>query len=91
MGFDAVGEHEVGAWVDGLGVVEQVADRSQGAGAAGGGERVERDVDRVVGDVEVAGAGERFADEAAGFVMRAGIVGGDQPGQSRLGVVGRDQ
>ena len=91
MGFDAVGQDEVGAGVEGLGVVEQLTDGSQRAGAAGSRGRVERDVDLAVGDVQVAGAGERFADEASGFVVRAGVVGGDQPGQSRLGVVGRDQ
>ena len=56
MGFDAVGEHEVGAGVDGLGVVEQFADGGERAGAAGSRERVERDVELAVGDVQVTGA-----------------------------------
>ena len=81
MGFDGVVDDVVGAGVGGLGVVEQLTDRSECAGASGGGQRVERDVDLVVGEVQVAGGCERFADEASGFVVGAGVVGGGEAGE----------
>jgi uncharacterized spore protein YtfJ len=51
VGFDLVAQDEVGAGVAGAGGGELVAERGQGLGAAGCGERVEPD-DRlaVVGD-----------------------------------------
>ena len=58
MGFDAVAQGEAGAGVDGVGVVEGLAEFVDGGGVAWRGERVEPDVQGVALGDDVAGAGE---------------------------------
>jgi len=64
--FDFVAQGERGAGVAGLGGVELVAERSEGAGAPGRGERVEPHVQDAVAWDDVAAGGEGFADEGEG-------------------------
>jgi hypothetical protein len=85
--FDFVAQGERGAGVAGLGVVELGAERGEGAGAAGRGERVEPHV-RVRSRGDVAAGGEGFADEGAGLVAGAGVVPVQGAGQDGLGVAG---
>ena len=88
MVFDAVDDPQVGAGVGGLGGGELLAERGQGAAAAGRGGGVEAYVQLIVADVDVAGEGERFADQGAGFVVGARVVVVEHAGQDRFGVVG---
>ncbi len=94
VGFDAVAQGEAGAGVDGVGVVEDVAEFGDRGGVAWCGQWVETDVQGVgvvVGD-DVAGAGQRGADQGVGFVVGAGVagVGDDGTRQGLGGVVGGD-
>ena len=94
MGFGAVAQGEAGAGVDGVGVVEGVAEFVDGGGVSWRREWVESDVQGVGGRVgdDVAGAGECGADEGVGFVVGAGVAGAghDHSGQGLRGVVGGD-
>ncbi len=85
MGFDAVAQGELGAGVDGVGVIEHLAEFGDRGGLAWCGQRVEPDVQGVggwVGD-DVAGAGQGGADQGVGLVSGAAVagVGGDRAGQ----------
>lgn len=82
MVFDAVDEGVVGAGVGGSGGVEAGAEGDEGSGAAGGGERVDADVEFVAVDCEVGGGPEGLSEEAAGFVLGSGVVGGEEAGES---------
>src|SRR6478752_2489191 len=88
VGFDAVAQREVGAGVDGVGVVEGVAEFVDGGGVPWCGQRVEADVQGVAVGDDVAGAGQGGADQGVGFVVGAGVAGGgdDRPGQGLCGV-----
>ena len=88
VGFGAVAQGEVGAGVDGVGVVEGVAEFVDGGGVSWRGQRVEADVQGVgaVGD-DVAGAGQRGADQGVGFVVGAGVAGGGDD-RTRQGLCG---
>jgi hypothetical protein len=57
VGFDAVAQDEAGAGVDGVGVVEGLAEFVDGGGVPWCGERVEPDVQGVVVGDDVAGSG----------------------------------
>ena len=81
MGFDLVAEDEVGAGIASASGGELVAERGQGLGAPGRGERVEPDDELAVAGDDVAGDGERFADEGVGLVASAGVVPVQRPGQ----------
>ena len=90
MGFDAVAQREVGAGVDGVGVVEGVAEFVDGGGVAWRGQRVEADVQGVAVGDDVAGAGQGGADQGVGFVVGAGVAGGgDDRTRQGLGGVER--
>ena len=52
------------------------------------GERVDGDVELVAFDLEVGGGAEDLVEEAAGFVVGSGVVGGEEAGEGGLGVVG---
>ncbi len=67
-------EHEIGAGVAGLGRVELLVEPGEGVGAPRRGERVEPDEQVPFAGVDVAGAGECFADEGVGLVFGAGVV-----------------
>ena len=88
MGFDAIAQGQAGAGVDGVGVVEGLAEFVDGGGVAGRGERVEPDVQGVVVGNDVAGAGEGGADQGVGFVGGAGVAGAgeDRTGKRLRGV-----
>ena len=88
MGFRAVAQGEVGAGVDGVGVVEGAAEFVDGGGVAWRVKRVEPDVQGVVVGDDVAGAGEGGADQGVGFVVGAGVagVGDDRTGEGSRGV-----
>ena len=92
MGFDAVAQGQVGAGVDGVGVVEDVAEFGDGGGVPWRGQRVEPDIQGVgvgVGD-DVAGAGQGGVDQGVGLVAGAGVAGvGDDRTRQRLGGVER--
>ena len=88
MGFDLVGQDEVGAGIAGAGGGELVAERSQGLGAAGRGERVEPDDQLAVAGDDVAGGGEGFADQRVCLVAGPGVVAVQGAGQDGLGVIG---
>lgn len=77
MGFHAVAQGEVGAWVAGFGGVEGLAELVDGGGVAWFGQRVESDVQGVGGGVgdDVAGACQGGADQDVGFVGGAGVNG----------------
>jgi hypothetical protein len=94
VGFGAVAQGEGGAGVDGVGVVEGVAEFVDGGGVPWRRKWVEPDVQGVGGRVgdDVAGAGQCGADEGVGFVVGAGVAGGgeDRTGQRLCGVVGGD-
>ena len=75
MGFGAVAQRETGVGVDGVGVVEQLAEFVDGGGVAGRGEWVEADVQGVAVGDDVAGAGQCGADQGVGFVVGAGVAG----------------
>ena len=94
VGFDAVAQGQVGAWVDGVGVVEGVAELIDGGGVPRRGQRVELDVQGVGGGVgdDVAGSGQGGADQGVGFVVGAGVAGGgdDSAGEILRGVERRD-
>ena len=57
-----------------MGLGELIAERCEGLGPARGGERVKPDVQFAVAGDDVAGAGERFADEGVGLLAGAGVV-----------------
>ena len=88
VGFRAVAQGEVGAGVDGVGVVEGAAEFVDGGGVAWRVKRVEPDVQGVVVGDDVAGAGEGGADQGVGFVVGAGVagVGDDRTGEGSRGV-----
>ncbi len=67
MGFDFVAQDETGAGVAGLGLVELVAERGEGLGAPGGGERVEPDEQLAGAGVDVAGGGDDLVDGRQGI------------------------
>ena len=77
-------EDEAGAGVAGLGLTELIAERCEGLGPAGGGERVEPDEQLAGAGDDVAGAGECFADEGVCLVAGAGVVGRPAPGRARF-------
>jgi hypothetical protein len=85
---DFVAQGKRGAGVAGLGVVELGAERGEGAGAVGRGERVEPHLQGPVVGGDVAAGGEGFADEGAGLVAGAGVVPVQGAGQDGLGVAG---
>jgi hypothetical protein len=74
VGFDLVAQDEAGAWVAGAGGGELVAERGQGLGAPGCGERVEPDEQFAVTRTDVAGGGEGLADQRVCLVAGAGVV-----------------
>src|SRR5674536_14724 len=63
LAFDAVADGQVGVGVAGSGLGELLAEGVEGAAAAGCGGGVEPDVQRVPGDVQVAGEGERLPEQ----------------------------
>src|SRR5664279_4425820 len=85
LAFDAVTDGQVGVGVAGAGLGELLATGVEGAAAVGCGGGVEPDVQGVPGDVQVAGEGERLAEQGAGFIVgpgsRAGAASG--PGWTR--------
>ena len=88
VGFDAVAQGQAGAGVDGVGVVEGVAEFVDGGGVPWCGQRVEPDVQGVVVGDDVAGSGQCGADQGVGFVGGAGVAGGggDRAGERLCGV-----
>ena len=88
MGFHAVAQGQAGTWVDGVGVVEGVAEFVDRGGVTRRGQRVEPDVQGVVVGDDVAGAGESGADQGVGLVVGAGVAGGgeDRTGKGLRGV-----
>ena len=88
MGFDLVAQDEIGARVVAFGLGELVAERGQGLGAPGRGERVEPDEQFAGGGADVAGGGESLADQGVGFVAGPGVVAVQGAGQGGFGVVG---
>ena len=92
MGFDAVAQGQAGAGVDGVDVVEGVAEFVDRGGVPWRGERVEPDVQGVVVGDDVAGAGESGADQGVGFVGGAGVAGAgeDRMRKGLRGVEGGD-
>ena len=76
------------AGVDGVGVVEGLAEFVDRGGVSGRGQRVEPDVQGVVVGDDVAGSGEGGADQGVGFVGGAGVAGGggDRAGERLRGV-----
>jgi len=90
VSFDAVGEGHLGAGVAGVGGAEFGAEGGEGSAASGCAGRVEADVQGAVGDLQVAGQGERFAEQRAGFVAAAGVGERDKLGEvTRPASVGR--
>jgi hypothetical protein len=85
-GFDLVAQDETGAGIAGLGLVELVAEGGQGLGAPGRGEGVEPDQQFAIAGMDVAGGGERLADQRVGLVAGAGVVACQGAGQGGLGV-----
>jgi hypothetical protein len=85
---DGVDEGEVGSWVGGLGGGQLGAEFGDGAAPAGCGEWVEPDVEFCAGDLEAGGGAERFVEKGSGFVFSSGVVGGEEPSEAGLGVVG---
>jgi hypothetical protein len=81
--LDARAEHELFARI-----AELVAERGEGLGAPGRGERVEPDEQSAVTEADVAGDGQCFADQGAGLVAGAGVVAVQGAGQGGLGVIG---
>ena len=77
MGFGAVVQGEGGAWVAGVGVVEELTEFVDGGGVACCGQRVDPDVQGGGGRFgdDVAGAGEGGADQGVGFVVGAAVAG----------------
>ena len=75
MGFDAVAQGQAGAWIDGVGAVEDLAEFVDRGGVPWGGQRIEPDVQGVVVGDDVAGSGESGADQGVGFVVGAGVAG----------------
>ena len=69
-------------------MAELIAERCEGLGPAGGGERVEPDEQLAGAGDDVAGAGEGFADQGVCLVAGAGVVAVQRPGQRGFGVVG---
>ena len=88
MGSDLVTQDEIGAGIAGLGLVELVAEGGEGLGLPGRGERVEPDEQLAVTGDDVAGDGERFADEGVGLVVGAGLAAVRRQGEGSFGVVG---
>ena len=82
MGFDFVAQDEAGAGIAGDGVGELVAERGEGLGAPGCGERVEPDDQFAVTRADVAGGDEGFADQCVCLVAGAGVVAVQCPGQA---------
>jgi hypothetical protein len=86
-GFDLVSEDEAGAGIAGASGGELVAEGGQGLGAPRRGERVEPDEQLAVTGLDVAGAGEGFADQGVCLVAGAGVVyvqGAGQAASARL-------
>ncbi len=63
MRFDLVAEDKVGAGIAGAGGGELVAQRGQGLGAPGSGQRVEPDEQDARSGMDVAGGGEGVGPE----------------------------
>ena len=88
MGFDAVAQGQARAGVDGVDVVERVAEFVDRGGVPWRGQRVEADVQGVAVGDDVAGAGQGGADQGVGFVVGAGVAGGGEDRtRQRLGAV----
>jgi hypothetical protein len=68
VGFDLVAQDEFGAGVVACGLGELIAERCEGVGPARGGERVKPDEQFAGAGDDVAGDGERFADEGVGLL-----------------------
>jgi hypothetical protein len=66
------------------------AHRPVSARVRRGAERGDAHVQLAAGDVQIGGGGEDLAQQAVGFVVGAGVVGGEQVGEGGFGVVGGD-
>src|SRR6266851_1935729 len=88
VGFGFVTQEEVCSGVAGLGLVEQVAEGGERAGAPWRGEGVEADEHLAVAGDDVAGGEQGFADQGVCLVACAGVVAVQGGGQGGFGVVG---
>ena len=84
MGFDLVAQDEIGARIAAFGLGELVAERGQGLGAPGRGERVEPDEQMAVAGTDVAGGGKGLADQRVCLVAGPGVVAVQGAGQGGL-------
>ena len=84
----SVAQDEVGAGIADAGGGELVAERGEGLGAPGRGERVEPDEQLAGAGADVAGDGQCLADQRVGLVAGAGVVAVQGAGQGGFGVIG---
>ena len=79
---------EAGAWEDGFGLVEDVAQGLGGAGSMRRAERRQCDGQLAIGDGNVAGSGEELMQEGSALLLGAQVVRPQQREQIALGLIG---